>query len=205
VADTGPGIAEDDKGRIFTAFKRLEGSQRQVGSGLGLHITLQLVKLLGGSIGLDSEIGRGTKFHVRLPYQDAPVETSAAASEPAAATTGQHLLLAEDDPDLVQLLQLYLARAGYVLTIVDNGRDAVSEALARQPDLVLMDFNLPIVDGLSAACQLREKGYSGVVVALTGATLDDDRLQAVEAGFDGFIAKPIRMPELMATLQALLA
>lgn len=200
VADTGPGIRDEDRSRIFSAFERLEGAHSQAGAGLGLHITLQLVRLMQGSIGLDSQPGRGTRFHVRLPVQ--PAEKTADAESDAGSA---HLLVAEDDPDLVQLLQLYLVKAGYRLTLAGDGREAVNQALRLQPELVLLDINMPVVDGITAVRQLRERGYRGAVVALSGATLDEERMQAIAAGFDAFIAKPIRMPELMSAVRDLLA
>ncbi|NNF62061.1 MAG: response regulator [Gammaproteobacteria bacterium] len=199
VSDSGPGIAEADRARIFTAFERLEGAHKRAGAGLGLHITLELVKLLGGSLGLDSQPGEGSRFLIRLP---APV---AAAPEPdAAGGGGGRLLVAEDDPDIVQLMQLFLERAGYELEFVGNGRDAVTRIAAGSIDLAILDLNMPILDGLSAIKQIRDGGYSGPAIALTGATLDEDRIRAIEAGFDGFVAKPVRMPELIGLLRDLI-
>ncbi|MBT8130941.1 MAG: response regulator [Gammaproteobacteria bacterium] len=201
VADSGPGIPEDDRSRIFSAFERLEGSHKSSGAGLGLHITLKLVKLLGGSIGLDSQPGDGSRFHIRLP---APLAESDDVAEPAAAPGGR-LVIAEDDPDVVQLMQLFLSRAGYQLDFAVNGREAVDKVAATKPDLVILDLNMPVMDGISAVQKLRESGHTGPVIALTGATLDEDRIRAIEAGFDGYVAKPIRMPELIETVRTLIA
>lgn len=201
VADSGPGIPEKDRVRIFTAFARLDGARKQAGAGLGLHITLQIVKLLDGSIGLDSKPGEGTRFHVRLP---APVAPSPDAAADGGSVSGRRVLIAEDDADVVQLLEMYLRRAGFDVTLVSNGREAVDQAATGKPDLVVLDLNMPVLDGIGAVRELRNNGYGGPVVALTGATLDQDRIRAIEAGFDAFVGKPISMPELVETLGELL-
>lgn len=203
IADSGPGIAEQDQSRIFAAFERIEGAQSHAGAGLGLHITLQLVRLLGGSIELDSEPGQGSHFHIRLPAPLAPEPESEA--ELSDAIAGARLLIAEDDPDIVQLMDLFLSRAGYRLEFAGNGRDAVDRVLTQAPDMVILDLNMPVMDGISAVQKMREGGHTGPVIALTGATLDADRIRAIEAGFDGFVTKPIRMPELIATLSTLMS
>lgn len=200
IADTGPGIAAADQSRIFTAFERTDDAQSRPGAGLGLHITLQLVRLLDGKMELESEPGQGSRFRITLHAPPAKVEVDAGPG----ASVGGRLLIAEDDPDLVQLMDLFLSRAGYSLEFAGNGRDAVELALNGSHDLVILDLNMPVMDGITAVQKLREGGFDGPVVALTGATLDEDRLHAIAAGFDGFVTKPIRMPELIATLGTLI-
>ncbi len=198
VADSGPGIAEGDRQKIFSAFKRLEGAHRRGGAGLGLHITLRLVKLLGGSIGLDSTPGEGSRFHVRLP---APEAKEAAPDNPGSSG---RLLIAEDDPDVIQLMDLFLSRAGFTLEFANDGREAIARLREGQHDLIILDLNMPVLGGIGAIEAIREAGYTGPAVAVTGATLDEERMRAIDAGFDAFVAKPVRMPELIATLRDLL-
>lgn len=198
VADSGPGIPDKDRARIFAAFERLEGAHGKAGAGLGLHITLEIVKLLNGSIGLDSTPGEGTRFHVRLPAPVAPEQHE------TTVRNGASVLVAEDDPDVVALLALYLKRAGYEVRLASNGRDALEQIGQSAPDLVILDLNMPVLDGIGTVRELRAGIYAGPIVALTGATMDEERIRAVDAGFDAFVPKPVRMPELLAVLGELL-
>ena len=152
------------------------------------------------SFGLDSSPGEGSRFHIRLPAPLASVATDTTDD-----VSGGRLVIAEDDPDIVQLMELFLSRAGYSIEFAGNGRDAVEMVRTAQPDLVILDLNMPVLDGIGAVRELRDGGHAGPVIALTGATLDQDRIEAIAAGFDGFVAKPIRMPELIATIRTLLA
>ena len=205
VTDTGPGISVEDQERVFRAFER--GDQHtdtRTGAGLGLTITLHLAKLMRGEISLDSLPGQGCTVSVHIPVQPA-AESSATRSTltaPAAdtfATERVSVLVCDDDEDMRALMEHYLHRAGYGLVTAANSGDAIEKTLAYDPDIVLMDVNLPGVGGITATETLRERGYAGPIVAITASKLD----AAGKAAFTRYFRKPASMPELLAEIKRL--
>ena len=116
------------------------------------------------------------------------------------SSSGQTILVAEDDPDLIALLSLFLQRGGYKLILANDGQEAIDVAIESNPDLVLMDVNMPKLDGLSAVRVLRSRGFTRPVVALTASLSANDRDQAFSWGCDGYLVKPISMPELLSAV-----
>ncbi|NNF16166.1 MAG: response regulator [Gammaproteobacteria bacterium] len=207
ISDTGPGIPEDQQLLIFDAFHRVNDLDGKRGTGLGLNITARLVELLGGSIELESQPGVGSRFELVLK---APESQAAVAADNIygerkvmgkSRKHAQRILIAEDDPDLTELLGLFLTRGGYELMMAEDGEQAVKTALKEQPDLVLMDVNMPQMDGLSAARELRKKGFSQPILALTASLSVNDRDQAFTWGCDGYLVKPISMAELLSSVE----
>ena len=201
VRDTGPGIADSDRERIFAAFERVQRSK--TGTGLGLSITKQLVDLMGGSLALESSIGEGTKITISLPIvrvnTDGQTELSQHAKAAAEGKTGR-ILMVEDNADIRRLVELALTRGGHQLVLAGDGLEAIHLAIQHEPDVVLMDINLPNMDGHEAAQQLRQMGFQGKIVAFTAnRNVDEDR-----TGFDGVIRKPIKMAELLTQLSVFL-
>ncbi len=205
VTDTGPGIAEEERERIFEAFRRGAQSSGTRGAGLGLNITRRLLELLGGDISLESELGRGSRFTLHIPAPRAdyaePVRASAEASDVAGDPSFTRVLLAEDDVDIVDLMQIILGRAGHELTLAADGNEAVERAMTERPDIILMDVNMPGLDGLSAARILRDRGFAAPIVALTASLSVRDRGKALDAGCDGYLVKPIAATELLAAIE----
>lgn len=201
VIDTGPGIEPDQQALIFNAFHRVNGQDTKRGTGLGLNITARLVELLKGTVALASQPGHGSTFTVELL---APIsEPEALTADPSVSAQGGNarVMVVEDDPDLVELLSLFLARGGYDVVLAHDGQQAIDVALSEQPDLVLMDVNMPVMDGLSAAKALRSEGYQKPVIALTASLSVNDRDQAFDYGCDGYLVKPISMPELLSSVE----
>ena len=197
VSDTGPGIADDDAALIFEPFRQgKEGNQGQ-GAGLGLAISQTLVRAMGGEIRLSTRKGEGSRFEFS-------VMTSAVKGGNAAAPvslTGKKILVADDDPDLLELFRLYLASSG---CSVHTSRDAAStlESVRRfKPDAVLLDLNLGSDDGAAVAAQLRADGYRNKTIALS-ASLPTG--QPPEAGFDARWTKPISRARLLEGLADLI-
>ncbi len=206
VSDTGPGIRPEDRQRIFDAFHRTTHAAGREGAGLGLNISLRLARILGGDIDLDTAAGKGSTFTVRLP---APVAESAEAPEPAdardaVAGEAPAVLIAEDNVDIVRLIERVVGGAGYRLTVAANGQDALDAILTDAFDLAVLDVNMPVMDGLSVARELRRRGRTLPIVALTASRDDSDRDRALAAGCTSFLTKPIRMPELLRELERLL-
>jgi len=205
VRDTGPGIPADSLERVFEPFQRAAGAQL-VGSGMGLTITRRLVELMGGSIAVRSSVGAGTTFEVRLP---APAVQPEAQPEPAPALAAAPLtgrvLVAEDHESLRELVALQLQQLGLEYRIVENGFAAVEAAAAEHFDAILMDMDMPLMDGYEAVNVLRERGYDRPIVAFTahgaGPALERARAQ----GCDAIVRKPVTAERLRAALQPFLA
>lgn len=221
VIDTGVGIPADQQDRLFRPFVQAHtATARQFGgTGLGLAISRELSKLMGGLLKLDSQPGKGTKFTLLLPIDSGqqhekqpPATQGGEVSEEArrgaesisvARTASERLsgrvLLAEDSTDNRRLFRLMLQRAGIEVAEAADGRQAVEYALSAKPpfDLILMDVQMPEVDGLSATRELRSGGYRWPVVALTANNSRDDRAWCLEAGCDDYMAKPVRRDALL--------
>ena len=204
VSDTGPGIALQDQERLFRAFERGQDADvRKPGSGLGLAITLELAKLMHGSLDLSSQPGAGCKVSITVPASivETELEEDPILPEPAEefrALRPATILLCDDDEDLLVLAEYYLHRAGYGLLLARDGQEAVEKALAYRPDLVLMDINTPRLSGADAASQLRKAGFTAPIVALTAS----DVRKLNSGDFTGSLRKPIQMPRLLAQIQA---
>ena len=203
VVDTGIGISSEQVERLFQTFTQADASttRRFGGTGLGLALSRQLAELLGGGISVDSRPGEGSRFTVTLDTGEAgPLIDSHEAAErldridhPVEDTrpVSGRLLLAEDNPDNQRLIALKARRLGVEPVLAENGARAVEAALAHPYDLILMDMQMPVVDGLSAVRLLRDQGYRAPIVALTANASPQDRQHCIEAGCDGFLAKPI--------------
>jgi signal transduction histidine kinase/AmiR/NasT family two-component response regulator len=205
VRDTGPGIAADSLQRVFEPFQRAAGSQL-VGSGMGLAITRRLVELMGGTIAVRSTVGAGSTFEVRLPAPSVQPEAQA-DSAPAApgATLSGRVLVAEDHESLRELVALQLQQLGLEYRIVDNGFAAVEAAAAERFDAILMDMDMPLMDGYEAVNVLRERGFDRPIVAFTAHAAGPAIERARAQGCDAVVHKPVTAERLRAALQPFLA
>ena len=197
VHDSGPGIAEEALTRIFEPFEQADASiaQRFGGTGLGLAITRNLVSLMNGTIEVESKRGLGSIFRVRIPTEAAvrpetvrPISEALVAREPLAG----RVLVAEDNDDIRLLVEVFLTKLGVETRAVANGFSAVESALSERFDAVLLDMEMPMMNGYEAVHVLRERNYTGPILAFTAHHdgLEADRARA--AGCDGIVAKPSR-------------
>ena len=211
VVDTGIGIAPEQVPRLFERFRQIDNSatRRHGGSGLGLAITREVVQRLGGQIRVSSTPGLGSTFSVEIPFR----RVSAAAEDAAATAPGAlmethrslHLLVAEDNPVNQMLIEALLAHLGHCSRIVGTGLEAVEEAASGRFDVVLMDMQMPELDGLEATRRIRALPGEAArvpIVAMTANARDEDRRACLEAGMDAFVSKPIEFNELDRLLQA---
>ncbi len=221
VVDTGIGLSAEQVAKLFQPFTQADSStaRRFGGTGLGLAISKRLALMLGGDIVVESTPGQGSTFRLTIPVgalsdKGARVpEVPAPSAKPAPTESLDcHVLLAEDGVDNQRLVSLILAKAGARVVVVENGQQAVERALGSvlnrrqgdppQPfDVVLMDMQMPIMDGYTATRILRERGYTGSIVALTAHAMVGDRQKCLDAGCDGYEVKPINRAELIALIR----
>ncbi|WP_226468971.1 sensor histidine kinase [Luteimonas panaciterrae] len=211
VSDTGPGLSEEQRGRLFRRFEQAEGmrtASRYGGSGLGLAICQELAAAMGGSIGVESSLGQGTRFLVELPLSG--VDAPELVSEEPASTEGKRacaicdLLLVEDDPTIAQVIAELLRAQGHRVVHVAHGLAALTEIASQRFDLALLDLDLPGIDGLALAQQLRAQGFTQPMIAVTARADADAEPAAREAGFDGFLRKPVTGEMLADAINAAL-
>jgi signal transduction histidine kinase/ActR/RegA family two-component response regulator len=224
IHDTGLGISPEQIGRLFQPFSQADSStaRRYGGTGLGLCISKRLAEALGGSIDVSSTPGEGTVFRVAIdagsldavnwtdrigpPHTsaDAPPEQAGTAprSVPPARLHGR-VLLADDSPDNQRLLAHILRRAGARVDVADNGAAALDAALLARAngsphDVILLDMQMPIMDGYAAAARMREAGIVAPIVALTACALSGEREKCIAAGCDAYATKPINRADLLS-------
>ena len=229
VIDTGVGIPEEQIDKVFNAFVQADGSVTRDfgGTGLGLAISRQLARLLGGDVTAISEPGRGSTFSltvaagpldgVRLveylteaaPASEQPVESTDEPQEKLQC----RVLLAEDIPDNQRLVSSILSESGAEVTIAQDGQEAVEKAMAACPgwgnrysdptepfDVILMDVQMPVLDGHEATRRLRKEGYTRPIIALTAHAMRGDRQKCLDAGCDDYLTKPVDRKKLLETV-----
>jgi signal transduction histidine kinase/ActR/RegA family two-component response regulator len=203
IIDTGPGIPEAAQARLFHRFEQVDGPQRRAGSGLGLAICRELVGMMGGCVEFESRLAYGTTFRVRLPLQ---IPEDAAAATPAAVGRALRVLLVEDDAIVATVIRGQLERQRHRVCYVANGLGALAELDQSPFDAVLLDLDLPGVDGFQVAHLIREREEPGQrlpIVAITARSGGDEEARARQAGMDAFLRKPFSgedLTELLADL-----
>ncbi len=224
VADTGIGLTPEQGASLFQPFTQADASvtRKFGGTGLGLSISRRLAQLLGGDVRLvESQPGTGTCFRVTI--NPGPLKGVALVDNPEAATrppeqtasddtralprlpAGTRVLLAEDGPDNQRLITHFLKKAGAEVTLAEHGQAAVDAARDAQQcgypfDVILMDIQMPVMDGIEATRLLRRNGYGGAIVALTAHAMPRDREKSVQAGCSDYVSKPIDRRLLLATV-----
>ena len=219
IEDTGIGIPPDKQKLIFESFAQADGStsRKYGGTGLGLTITKQLAKLLGGELTVTSKVGKGSVFSLIIPAgvdvnKQLPLDGYGIDSELNASRHSHtqprfsgHVLVAEDDRISQVLVKSILKRLGLQITIAENGNQVLQKALTQQFDLIFMDIQMPNMNGYEATTELRNKGLRTPIVALTAFVMKGDEEKCIEAGCDGYLAKPIDQRELVKTISKYLA
>jgi CheY-like chemotaxis protein len=207
ITDTGIGMTEQEIQSLFQPFIQADSSttRRFGGTGLGLTISRRFARMLGGDITVRSTPNKGTTFtveieagpldHVRMidPAReaDAGVHKAKPTHQPVQSLDGLHVLLAEDGPDNQRLISFVLRKAGASVHCVEDGQRACAAALAESYDVVLMDMQMPGMDGYDAARELRHRGYTKPIIALTAHAMAGDRERCITAGCDDYATKPI--------------
>ena len=194
VKDTGIGIAEKDRQRIFDRFIKVNDFKQ--GTGLGLTISKTIIETLGGTIGVDSEEGKGSTFWFTLPLENEKKTVqnesfSPPQLSPTSVSSGRYtLLIAEDIAENYYLLQT-LFKKNYRIHHAWNGQEAVELYKKYQPDLILMDIKMPVMDGFEATRQIRELSETVPIIALTAFAYEKEKQQAIACNFTDYVVKPI--------------
>jgi len=211
VRDSGIGISEQDRQQLFEPFRQGDSSstRRHEGSGLGLAIAHELVHLLSGEIACESVVGEGSCFSFTLQLAIAPTPPVAAKPKEAAETPesrelgGARILVVEDNSINQEVITLVLRRLGHSVDLAGDGREAIEAVQQRGYDLVLMDCQMPNVDGYAATAEIRRSETKGArlpIIAMTAYAGVEDRDRCFAAGMDDFLSKPVDLDQLRATL-----
>jgi two-component system, sensor histidine kinase len=214
VWDKGIGIPQEDMGKLFKPFVQLESqlTRHHAGTGLGLVLAYRMAELHGGGISVASDPGKGSQFTVTLPWaaelpgtphSERPREDSDSAVNDLEPGQNATILLAEDHEANSTLLTKVLRSRGYQVFAVKDGVEALAAAREIHPDIILMDIQMPFMDGLKATRQIRADAIIGgiPVIAMTALTMPGDREQCLQAGVNDYLEKPLNIKALLKTIQ----
>ncbi len=204
VWDTGPGIAADKAQGLFRPFVQLDRGldRKHDGTGLGLALTYRMAELHGGSVALESEPGVGSRFSIHLPWQEAEAEVSGPV-----LTARPVVLVAEDNEQNARLMTDYLGAKGCQVVRASSGHEALDQARVHRPDVILMDVQMPGMDGLEATRRIRQETtlQHTPIIALTALAMPGDRQRCLEAGASDYQPKPVNLERLLTGIFAQLA
>ncbi|MDX2255444.1 MAG: PAS domain-containing protein [Pseudanabaenaceae cyanobacterium bins.39] len=213
ITDTGIGIAPENISRLFKPFIQIDSAlnRKHTGTGLGLTLVKQIVELHGGKVGLTSKLGAGSCFTIDIPYppevvMPAALTAIAPITAHSQANISHRILLAEDNPANVATICSYLEAKGFTLICAKDGEEAINLAISQQPDLILMDIQMPNLDGLEAIRQLRQQENlrTTPIIALTALNTPSDCDRCLAAGANAYFIKPIRLKQLNNLIKDLL-
>ena len=214
VEDSGIGISDAEQQKIFQPFSQADAShsRRYTGTGLGLSIARQLARSQGGDISVFSELNKGSHFSLAMPLSQATevdMRDAAAQQLPELAGTAMELkgrvLLVEDNAVNRLFVRKVLEKSGMQVVEAEDGREACRYYTEDSFDLVVLDMQMPVMDGYETAQALRDRGFAGPILALTANVLAVDRQRCMDAGCDAFLGKPIRVKQLITVCAGLLA
>ncbi|WP_062154960.1 hybrid sensor histidine kinase/response regulator [Beggiatoa leptomitoformis] len=210
IQDSGVGISAEGLQKLFTAFYRDKTTENQPGTGLGLSISQKIVRLMEGSITVDSIEGKGSTFNVivhaprvwqaELLTIKRDLEQMPTQPLKTVATNKKRKLLLAEDTEVLRLLFKLILNEHYELVMAENGEDAVRLALLENPDIVLMDLQMPIMNGYDATKQLRSEGFNTPIIALSASNFEEDRNYAMQLGCNAYLTKPVDNQRLLNTI-----
>lgn len=212
IADTGIGIAPDELEKIFEPFYQTGNPQHQrQGSGLGLAITRQLIQMMGGELHVASALGQGSAFWFELPLQKVESPDSTRTAQKARSILGIQgtpptILIVDDVEENLKILTDMLHPIGFALLTATNGQEALRQALAERPALLITDIRMPGMDGLELIRQIRQipELRNLAIIATSASVYQEDQQQSTLAGSQAFLPKPIHIDKLFDQLQRLL-
>ena len=219
VWDTGIGIAPEELPHLFKPFVQLHSSrdlaehdlsEQHHGTGLGLVLVHRLTELHGGGVQVESQPGKGSRFSILLPLRETTEQESHSPAKEEKAppplprpTTCSRILLAEDNEGMIRSIVNYLEAKGYSVTVARNGNEAIARATEELPDIILMDIQMPQMDGLQAIRHLRNSKQLATIpiIALTALAMPGDREQILAVGANDYLSKPVRLRTLLQTIE----
>lgn len=208
VIDTGIGMSFEQSRKLFSPFKQADGStaRKYGGTGLGLSISKQLTELMGGSIGVESRVDRGSTFWftLNLPFCEEKSSPPSKVLEPPTLQRSLKVLVAEDNTVNQMIIKKMLEKIGHTVLITGNGQEAVDAFTKDEFDLILMDHHMPVMDGLEAATIIRRASSTIPIIAFTANILQEDQKKFMDRGMNGIIQKPVTLELLQASLDKLL-
>jgi len=221
VIDTGIGISSEDIKKLFQPFIQIDSAlnRQYTGTGLGLALVKRIVELHGGSVELTSELGVGSCFAITLPFNvenpNLEVKIQYDLAEPSLIDQSQTdnlssllplILLAEDNEANINTFSSYLKAKGYRLVFAKDGQQAIATTKAEHPDLILMDIQMPVIDGLEVIKQIRlDPDLADIpIIALTALAMTGDRERCLDAGANEYLQKPLKLKQLAISIQQLL-
>jgi PAS domain S-box-containing protein len=215
ITDSGIGISAENMKKLFQPFVQLDGSltRQYEGTGLGLSLVKKLVELHGGQVYVESELGKGSRFYFNIPIRnDSMAEWSKGAAKPDVSGVGlvgegKRILVAEDNPANMMIVSDYLSSKGYEIVEATDGHEAIALTRERKPGLILMDIQMPDMDGFETISRLRAMPESASIpiIAQTALAMSGDRERCLEAGANEYISKPFSLVELVQLIEDLLA
>lgn len=214
IVDTGIGISAEQQEKIFSPFQQADSTitREYGGTGLGLTLSKQLTEMLGGQLTVESSLDKGSHFFLEIKTEnidenelDYDTDYISASTEAIPApqdlpAVSGSILVAEDSPDIQALVHMLISKVGADLTMVKNGKLAVEKTMEKEFDLVLLDIQMPLMDGLEALHQMRINGYKKPIFAMTANTMQQDQEKYLMSGFSGLISKPIDKKELYSVI-----
>jgi signal transduction histidine kinase/ActR/RegA family two-component response regulator len=214
IEDTGPGIAPADLDNLFEAFQQARSAQHHEGTGLGLNISRRFVQMMGGKIGVISEVGKGSTFTVRIPCRPVAPQArkpkSALVSQDVEPTvlaldnqTAYRMLVTDDDSTSRLLLSKFLGTLGFEIKQAKNGQEAIELWQQWQPDLIWMDIRMPVMDGCEATKRIKAADihHKTAIIALTASAFEEQRQMMMASGCQDFVLKPFKREELLEKIQ----
>ncbi|AFY92157.1 GAF domain-containing protein [Chamaesiphon minutus] len=228
IIDTGIGIAPENMDKLFQSFIQIDSSlsRQYAGTGLGLSLVKRIVEMHGGTVSVQSEINRGSCFTVYLPLEPSlemaftpsplpyPIASDPVPDETLVVPSQTSILLVENDEGNIETMTTYLQSRGYTIAVAENGRQAISFlenctkdlTQGHPPNIILMDIQMPGMDGFEATKHIRQIPICATIpiIALTALAMPDDRQKCLDAGVDRYLAKPVKLSQLVATIETLI-
>jgi signal transduction histidine kinase/CheY-like chemotaxis protein len=203
VQDTGLGITPEQELKLFEPFTQADSStsRKYGGTGLGLALSRKLAEALGGTVFIEASSKKGSNFMIEIADRSSAIaKTQTATTKPQGSIAGARALVVDDSHDNRELLRLFLKRHGVMTEFASNGREAVDTATTNHFDVVLMDIQMPEMDGYAALTELKKRGYGKPVIAFTAHAMKEEKERALKAGFKAHVTKPVNEIALVETL-----
>lgn len=207
VKDTGIGILPEMQEIVFERFRQVEAGRHHEGAGLGLSISKGIVELLGGKIWLTSEVNEGSTFYFTIPYNIAKKNIDEAPKSGAAIPDLKEIrvFIAEDDYNSYRFLELIMKRQNALISHAENGEILLNMLEAGMPDLILLDINMPVINGFEVLEEIKRRGLKTKIIAQTAYAMPDEKERCLSSGCHGYISKPIKKEELFRVINEVLS